>query len=284
MLRQSAYCLVAAVALNWFARTETGANLAAAPVANVASLLDSTALILQGSNGKLRTHLGTIERIADFRADDAIRLLSRSTGLLWVTRVKEDGTKGLYTCTATVIAADKIITNRHCVPNTKSVSVEKIQLWLNHTDVVTADSYDVDVTPLEQDEKLDYAILNLLPTPGTPPPIPLPALHFRNAVPGERLIIIHHSNGDPLQVTRAFCHAEATRPIIDNDLAHSCATHPGSSGSLVLSEQDGAVVGQHTSIRIKRDRAPGYATAGEALLAKSAILRSLTGRRIASGH
>jgi V8-like Glu-specific endopeptidase len=274
MLRWCATSLIAACALSALARTELAEKISTQPISQVASWADAAALALQGISNQRRTRLGSIERVADFGADDPIRKIAHSIGMIWVHTTGSDGKASLYSCTAAVIALNRIITNQHCVRKPRLETVTKIVLWLDHTELAIANNFNVEIQPLEADEALDYAILALTQVVSSPAAQPLATLAFRDAVPGERLMIIHHSSSEPQQITRAFCRAVSTQPSTDNDLAHTCATSPGSSGALVFAERDGAIVGLHKSIQRGRDRSPGYATPSLALLAKSTILKA----------
>lgn len=105
-----------------------------------------------------------------------------------------------------------------------------------------------------------------------PPLVDLGNLSVRAAIAGERLFIIHHSNGDPQQVTRAFCRADLEQSRAATEISHSCPTRPGSSGALVFADSDGAIVGLHRSIARRTDIVRGYATPMIAILAKSTVL------------
>ena len=89
------------------------------------------------------------------------------------------------------------------------------------------------------------------------------ALHsrpFRIARPSERLFMIHHSRGHFAQLSRAFCSADLEQPAPSSSLVHSCPSYGGASGSLLIAETDGAIVGIHHSNVALPDRVKGKAT------------------------
>lgn len=276
MLRWTGTCFAAALAINAAARTETGTRLAARPIEQMASMLDAASLGLRGISEQRRTHLAAVERISEFRNDDPVRELAHVVGLLWVDTVTSKGERALFSCTATVISVDRILTNSHCLEPEKGATITKLSLWLNHTKPDAADSYDIALTAVERDPQLDFAILVLLPHAALPVPRRVALNILRDAIPGERLMIIHHAGGEVQQITRAYCRAAADTPIAKATLTHTCATSPGSSGALVFAERDGAIVGLHKATRVNAHRQPGLATTALAIIANSPTLRALS--------
>jgi hypothetical protein len=274
MLRLVAASVVAGVAASWVGGLPAVRPHVEFGQHRLARYLDLAALALEGSSESRRSQLATIERVAEFPEGTPVRALARAVGMLRITITDAAGTSINYQCTATVIAPGLLITNDHCL-ETKAVSdTIRLELWVDHVGS-TAESYIVEPTPLERDAQLDYALLRITAAPGRSLPAPLPRVIFRVASPGERLLILHHSRSQPLQVTRTRCRVGTAAPATERELRHTCATLAGSSGALVLAEHDHAVVGLHRARRIRDDRDPGVATSIQALLAKSAILRNL---------
>ena len=104
----------------------------------------------------------------------------------------------------------------------------------------------------------------------------LSVMQLRQALPGERLILIHHSRGAPQQVTRLKCRIATDHDLSVQRLAHTCWTAQGASGALIFSERDHAILGLHHSRAKKLDTLVGYGTPAVALLARSPILQRLS--------
>jgi V8-like Glu-specific endopeptidase len=281
MLRWTATCLAAAAALTALARSETATRLAATPAAELATWLDTAALALQGTTDRRRALIANIERVSDFRDDEPIRQVAHAVGLLWITVTPATGEAVTYQCTGTVIAPATLLTAQHCVAKKSATDKIHMELWTDHL-ATSATSYDVEDEPLEQNAKLDMALLRIKPSARSKLPDSMPRLALRNALPGERLFIVHHSGSAPLQITRAHCRVASEGPTSESELIHTCATRSGSSGAVVLAERDNAVVGLHFASRRHNDVAPGVARSAAAMLAGSPILRDLTASRVAA--
>ena len=274
MLRLAAASVFAGVAASWVGGLPAVRPHVEFSKQRLARYLDLAGLALESSTEGRRTHLASIERVAEFPDGTPIRTLARSVGMLWITITDATGTSINYQCTATVTAPAILITNHHCLETKAAADTIRLGFWADHL-ASTAVSFAIEPTPLEQDAQLDYALLRFTAAPGTSFPTPLPRLVFRAASPGERLMILHHSATQPLQVTRTRCRADTTTATSERDVRYTCATRLGSSGALVLTEEDHAVVGLHRARRIRDDSVPGVATSVKALLAKSSLLRSL---------
>lgn len=238
----------------------------------LARFLDRTSLALEGNTEHRRLLAAGIEYAAEFPEGLALRQIGRSVGMLWIDVVDGKGKNSTLQCTATLIAPTLLITNQHCIKTEKANDRLTLELWIDYHGG-TPVSYKVDPAPVESDAKLDFALLRLMPPVSGHQPHVLGNLRFRAALPGERLLVLHHAAGKPLQVTRTRCRVAASGS--DQDLRHTCATSPGSSGALVFAEHDHAVVGLHHARRPKDEFVPGAATPIAALLAKSATLRRL---------
>lgn len=239
----------------------------------LARLLDRASLALEGSTEQRRLLAATIEPLAEFPEGATLRQIGRSVGLLWIDHIDRENNTRTFQCTAALIAPSVLITNHHCLELKDAGARLNLEFWIDYRGGA-AELYEVDPTPIEIDSHLDFALLQLRPAAGRQPD-PLTHLRFRAALLGERLFLLHHPGGKPMQVTRTRCRVAAPFARSEQALRHTCATWPGSSGALVFAEQDLAIVGLHHSRRKLDDDARGVATPISALLAKSATLRRL---------
>lgn len=239
-----------------------------------ARLLDRASLSLEGNTALGRQLVAGMEPIATFPEAGMLRRIGRSVGLLWVDVIDGKGGESTWQCTATLIAPSLLITNHHCFKTNSASDQLQIQVWLDYRGGTPA-RHKIDAAPIEVDASLDFALLRLLPNSSAAQPEPLTRPLFRAAQPGERLFLLHHADSKPMQVTRTRCRVATSINSGKDELRHTCATLPGSSGALVFAEQDNAVVGLHRARRRGDDRTPGVATPVTALLAKSATLRRL---------
>ena len=237
----------------------------------LADLLHRTARAIDASAWVTQTELARIEDLAAFPEDDLLRRLARSVGMLRITLTDTAGKTITFLCTATLIARDTVLTNQHCIEKQASTDRVTLELWLDHVGEA-ATIHPVDPLPLEEDGELDYAVLRLARSPEMSLPLPWPRFQLRAAVTGERLFILHHSGGNPLQVTRAHCRVTAPDATRRTVVRHSCATQTGSSGALLIAERDHAIVGLHRAIRRSHETSRGIATAATVLHAKSTVL------------
>ncbi|MGB3544211.1 pre-peptidase C-terminal domain-containing protein [Rubrivirga sp.] len=186
------------------------------------------------------------EPLDDFTDANRYRQLSRSVGRLDL-RVTNSQGQAMSTCTATLIADDILITNYHCVPGTDpSWQVTTAQIRMGYMTLANEGvAYPVDITPLESNRSLDYAILRVPSAPGQRwGHIPL---RVRDPSPGEELFLMHHPQGVPQRLTRRNCRIkDGSASVSGIEIRHRCDTQGGSSGSLIFS--DNAVNGQFEAV------------------------------------
>lgn len=238
----------------------------------IARGLDRMSLALEGNTELRRLAAARIEPMAEFPDGTALRHIGRSVGLLWIDETDKSGKVRTFRCTATLVAPTVLITNHHCLKAEAAGNKLTFELWIDYRGG-TPVRHGVDPVPIEVDATLDFALLRLMPPAKGSRPEPLARPIFRVPVPGERLFLVHHADGKPLQVTRTRCRVDVT--VSDRELDHTCATLPGSSGALVFAEHDHAIVGLHRSRRNAGEQILGIATPAAALLAKSTTLRDL---------
>lgn len=153
-------------------------------------------------------------------------------------------------CSGFLISPTRFLTNNHCVATKEQCWSATI--WFNN--VRRADQTIDPGRPfncsrlVRTNEDLDFSILELSVAPGASYQI-LAMAPDNAAVNGDALIVVHHPNGWPKQVSRQKCRLVARNVKGYNpnsDLAHSCHTSWGSSGSPVLLASDPArFVGLH---------------------------------------
>jgi Trypsin-like peptidase domain len=278
MLRWLSSVLAAAIGIHFAFAAEITKAWVARPKEAVAALLDTTSVLLASTSAYRRDRLASIERVADFPVEHPLRRTGAAIGMLSIQFEHADGKRKHFYCTAALIRPELVLTNRHCIIRPPATLVA-LSLWLDHTTDGTATVVALDLVALESDTSLDYALVRLrAPAPGSLR-TSLSNNSIRLATPGERLFMIHHSDGDPQQVSRGFCRAELEQTRPDKELVHSCPTRSGSSGALVFAERDGALVGLHHSISTRPDAVRGFATPMTTILGKSQALLAQTTSR-----
>jgi formylglycine-generating enzyme required for sulfatase activity/V8-like Glu-specific endopeptidase len=162
------------------------------------------------------------------------------------------GAEGVYYCTATLLGPDTILTNAHCIPGeagdvAAGMKVKQARIVLGYLQLGDpgAKSYSVKIEPIEHDHTLDYSLLRVEGDPASA--FPVTQRPIRAALDNERLFLIHHPGGQPQKLTQAFCRAHPEKPVEGTDVRHQCDTLGGSSGSLLMAQSDGAIVGLHYS-------------------------------------
>lgn len=161
-------------------------------------------------------------------------------------------------CSGVMIAPDLFLTNWHCGrPNASPLPLDKTwmtEIWQNtivdiswDDDLASREYYAVELMAKCMD--LDYALLRVQPiiTVGVPRFAPLSAGPINK---GDKLILVHHPEGKPKQVSTQQCQ------VLNNnypswmgetenvDFTNQCDTESGSSGSPVFNTR-GQVVGIH---------------------------------------
>lgn len=203
------------------------------------------------------------EPVADYAPDSRLRLAARPVGILDIKT-----SAGVSTCTASLVAEDLLLTNAHCVDG----GVRALRFFPDYYEAGTKpQGFEVEPTPLEFDESLDYAILRVTGTPGKT--FGTLTLTARRPGPGEDLAIFHHPLGEPKSVTRFGCRVKTQQP--DGRLLHVCDTMPGSSGSPILTGDMREVVALHYAGGGSPNQPVNLAISIEALSKKSAIIARL---------
>ncbi|WP_136444130.1 trypsin-like serine peptidase [Pacificoceanicola onchidii] len=191
------------------------------------------------------------EPMRRYRASSRLGPLIRYVGYL---DVKTAAGKALK-CTATLIAADRLLTNAHCYPERGPARAISAQFQLGYLSVLDKDSarrFAVKGAVLRHD-RMDYAVLTLdRAVPGWVDP----GWQVRAPRRDEPLLVVGHPLAQPLHVTQAGCVATAGFGAGAQELLHSCDTEQGSSGALLFSADDPKqIVGLHKEWTSEGNRA-----------------------------
>ncbi len=248
--------LASACVVQHVASTDFFRDLTSNPVRAAAEMFDAGSLYLARSSRIRRDRLASVELAKDFPQSHPLRRLMPSIGYLYTEFTATDGKLSAFTGTASLIRPGYVMTNHHCLID-GSAKLQRAEVWLGYTGDAPINIIAADNAVAARDAGLDVAILRIAPSAERPS---FAATVMREPQPGERLFILHHGAGRPLQVTRSFCTASAEPAPIANSFAHTCPTTKGSSGALVFAESDGAIVGLHKSHNLRTDTVMGYAT------------------------
>jgi V8-like Glu-specific endopeptidase len=208
-------------------------------------------------------HSGPSWVAADCVADPVMKATAPSVGLYVVVDTDvhnpqpADGTPPirLSSCTATLIAPDRIITAGHCLSTNEDAITGSFTLdwWTKcHPDGQPPNAYNPKFYKLKRLVKtgyrrppgdsrppVDYAIVELDVPAGGIGAAPIP-FHPTNQplVLGEPLFIVHHRRGTPKKISRypedSTCDVQTVSPSF---LGFSCSVDFGSSGSSVFDAQ-----------------------------------------------
>ena len=186
------------------------------------------------------------EPLSAYREQDRFRRIALPVGRLdlLVNNPTVAGS-GFSSCTASIISARHIITNNHCFPEGQGGVRQAFLLMDYYSDDSEAAvrRFEVKAVPVERNAALDFAIAEVSGNPAAT--FGRIALEPRDPEPGESLLIIHHPLGKPKHMTRGGCRAHAPVAVQGTDIRHRCDTMPGSSGSPILAEGSGRMLGLH---------------------------------------
>ena len=197
------------------------------------------------STTQLQNVLGrnaNFERLDSYRADDRFRKMAAPVGRLDLL-IEGAGGTGVGNCTASIISQRYIMTNSHCFPSRDRVVRGSLLMdFYSEDNDRDTRRFEIATAPAEVNAELDYAIVEVRGNPSAS--FGTVRLDPRDPQPGESLLIIHHPMGLPKHMTRGGC--RAYQPAVDGtDIRHRCDTLPGSSGSPILAEATGRMVGLH---------------------------------------
>ena len=194
----------------------------------------------QYSGGKLEATIGDYknEPISKYGIGSPFARLGRPVGRLDVLTDTR-----MFPCTGFLISQKHVMTNFHCVPGllqmpdvkkAGATKISAIKLVLGYVQEGVTDkakSYAVSPKPVEANEALDYAILEIK---GEPSKIfGIVKLAARRVQDNYPHWIIGHPLGEAQKISREGC--MTARPAHSaNRLRHRCDTLPGNSGSPVI--------------------------------------------------
>lgn len=141
-------------------------------------------------------------------------------------------------CTGFFLTSQLIITNHHCI--SEESQLENAEVRFNF---LTGETYEImALSKLEDTNRdLDYSILRL-----SAPVNESLIVQFNLGEIKKKLILIQHPEGDPQMISIKDCSLEAkTVPDRPSDFYHRCDSEGGASGSPVMLEGTGEVVGLH---------------------------------------
>lgn len=152
-----------------------------------------------------------------------------------------DDHKGYY-CTGVLVAHDLLLTNYHC-PRTDSERRSTLVDFDFDFDSAVPKTLRLKNLVIG-DRRLDFAIYRLSVAPADRSPLKLDAVNVED---GQALIVIQHPAGQPKQVSILDCRVSDPNAAagVSTDFGHLCDTLGGSSGSAVLDEQTGLMIGLH---------------------------------------
>ncbi|EPJ55955.1 MAG: hypothetical protein OFPI_01670 [Osedax symbiont Rs2] len=212
---------------------------------------------LGGQSDFIRSQKNAVfEPISEFNESDEFRKKSSPVGRLSLLVRSAKGEESVATCTATLIARDRVLTNYHCLPGFSG----KVLKALIHFGYLRQDQdpvavYQVNTTALVADAALDFALLRVEGNPGDK--FGFVNLQPSQVAPNASLLIYHHPAGLPLRLTRFRCKAYAGQTYSGTSFRHRCDTLGGSSGSLIY-DNNHAVVALHHSGGLTNDSASSF--------------------------
>ncbi len=221
---------------------------------------------------------GAFEPIRALRPDDEIRKIARSVGRVDVLAKNESGADVSWSCTGTLLQHGYVLTNHHCIPGEGHVTPVRAIIWMNYLeqDGREAHRFELSVTPVETDEKLDFAIVKVQGDASE-----FEGLRLSSAAvqPDQSLLVLHHPQRRPMVMTRFRCQAYSEQPDAAS-LRHRCDTLPGSSGALILSNSlQGVALHFLGGMQPGDDHSFNTSTRVTALAGASATIRALLASR-----
>jgi hypothetical protein len=166
-----------------------------------------------------------------------IRDLGRAVARL---RFIGDDDSGYY-CTGVLVAPDLLMTNYHC-PRSDGERRSTLVDFDYDSDNAVPKTLRLKSLVIG-DPRLDFAIYRLSAALADRSPL---KMGEGEVVKGQALIIIQHPAGQPKQVSTLDCRvSEPVGAGASTDFGHLCDTLGGSSGSAVLDERTGLMLGLH---------------------------------------
>lgn len=157
-----------------------------------------------------------------------------------VARLKVLDALGYYTCTAFLVAPNRLLTNEHCTSKSWKTMTAEFNAETGNMGQIDAQAV---VEVIRADPKIDIAVLRL-GRPVTHPVVRIAATDVQDttSVP---LVVVHHPSGKDKHASRDDCRSTVGGATAAAQFPHICDTSKGSSGSPVFAAADGTVVGLH---------------------------------------
>jgi len=193
--------------------------------------------------------------VASLPANDPVRQVSQSVGALFAQ--SHDGSASI--CTAAIISDRHILTASHCVNDAQS-------LMAFFGEGSRRESFRVQAPAVEMDRLRNYAVLDIEGTPSRK--FSATKLLLRIPIQGESVFLLSINPSGELTAARG-CSVRGTTS--DGLILHDCDSAPGSSGALLFSTKDLAVLGLHIGSADQLNKASPMYAIGLA----SALVRNL---------
>jgi V8-like Glu-specific endopeptidase len=235
------------------------------------------------STGDAATYIdankGAFEPIGELGRNDRMALMARPIGRIDVVlKNRKTGEEIGTSCTGSLLAGNRVLTNHHCLPVEGDLEPVKASILMDYLslDGEGAKRFDLDPKPLAANAQLDYALASVSGDPvSTYGAI---RLAVAGALPEQSLMVIHHPLGRPKMMSRFRCLSAKVQPE-KSELRHRCDTLGGSSGSLIF-DPTGAVVALHREggLDPKDETSFNVATPMMEILADNADLNALAAK------
>ena len=157
-----------------------------------------------------------------------------------VARLKVLDALGYYTCTAFLVAPNRLLTNEHCTSKSWKTMTAEFNAETGNLGQIDAQPV---VAVIRTDPAIDLAVLRL-GRPVTHPVVRIAATDVQDAT-SVQLVVVHHPSGKDKHASRDDCSTAVGGATAAAQFPHSCDTSKGSSGSPVFAAADGTVVGLH---------------------------------------
>ena len=186
------------------------------------------------------------EPILNYSSDSIFAQLGKSVGRLDILTDVQT-----IPCTAFIVSDRHIMTNFHCSSGllddprlgAKRIDAMSFVIGYLQTGVVeNVRKFTVIPTPVEANERLDYAIHEVIGNPSEE----FGVLKLSDRMPkrGDPFWIIGHPMGEAQRISREQCRA-SNPPVSEKRVLHTCDTLPGNSGSPVIDATTRMVVALH---------------------------------------
>ncbi len=211
------------------------------------------------------------ESITNYSPESVFARLGHAVGRLDILT-----DSGVFPCTAFIVDEKHILTNYHCVPgildneSAKATRIDGVQFVAGYVQQGVEEGtrrYTVVPVPVEADQRLDYAVLEVLGNPSAD----FGSLKLSGRVPrdGDPYWVIGHPMGEAQRISREQC--RANRPALSqHQLLHTCDTLPGNSGSPVIDASEQMVIALHHAG--SRHDSVNFAIPMQLILAQSKVL------------